>query len=131
MVYGFVSFVHIIACLILILVILLQAGRGGGLSEGLGANFGQSFFGTKANVFLTRATTASAVLFLVTCLSLNIMISRRSRSLIALQGIPAAKNSAVKPQQEATQSPAGAASATEAPAKGVNAESADTDTAGK
>lgn len=73
---------HIIVCLVLILVILLQAGRGQGLT---GASFGggnvQSLFGTKASSFLTKATSVCAILFLFTCVGLNILEVRKSRSL--------------------------------------------------
>ena len=58
---------HVLVCLVLILVILLQAGRGQGLT---GASFGggnvQSILGTKASSFLTKATSVCAVLFLLT-----------------------------------------------------------------
>lgn len=73
--------IHVIVCLVLIVVILLQAGRGQGLT---GASFGgnvQSLFGTKASSFLTKATTISAILFLFTCIGLNIMDIQKSRSL--------------------------------------------------
>lgn len=86
MLYGLVIFVHIIACLILIGVILLQAGRGGGLSETFGGESTQTIFGTKASVFLARATVVAACLYLITCLLLGIMTSRRGRSLIELEG---------------------------------------------
>lgn len=73
--------IHIVVCLVLIIVILLQAGRGQGLT---GASFGgnvQSLFGTKASSFLTKATSVCAILFLFTCVGLNILEVRRSRSL--------------------------------------------------
>ncbi|HNX69406.1 MAG TPA: preprotein translocase subunit SecG [Candidatus Omnitrophota bacterium] len=73
--------IHIIVCLVLIVVILLQAGRGQGLT---GASFGgnvQSLFGTKASSFLTKATSICAVLFLFTCIGLNVLEVRKSRSL--------------------------------------------------
>ena len=73
--------IHIMVCLVLIIVILLQAGRGQGLT---GANFGgnvQSLFGTKANSFLTKATSVSAILFLFTCIGLNVIDIQKSRSL--------------------------------------------------
>ncbi|MBL7156988.1 MAG: preprotein translocase subunit SecG [Candidatus Omnitrophica bacterium] len=85
MLYGFVIAVHVIACLILIAVILLQAGRGGGLSETFGGESHQTIFGTKMSVFLTRATVVAASLFLFMSLLLGIMTSRRGRSLIELQ----------------------------------------------
>lgn len=92
MLYGLVVAVHVIACLILILVILLQAGRGGGISEAFGGGAAQSLFGTKTNVFLTRATTISAILFVFTCLILNIMTSRMGKSLIELEKFKQAIN---------------------------------------
>ena len=86
MVYGLVIAIHIIACIILIVAILLQAGRGGGLSETFGGDSSQTIFGTKMSVFLTKATVVAACLYLVTCLVLGIMTSRRGRSLIRFQG---------------------------------------------
>lgn len=86
MLYGLVIAIHIIACIILIVLILLQAGRGGGLSETFGGESSQTIFGTKVSVFLTRATVVAACLYLITCMVLGIMTSRRGRSLIRFQG---------------------------------------------
>lgn len=86
MLYGFVIAIHVAACIILIGVILLQAGRGGGLSETFGGDSSQTIFGTKISVFLTKATIVAAALYLVTCLLLGIMTTRRGRSLIDLKG---------------------------------------------
>jgi len=73
---------HVTVCLVLIIVILLQAGRGQGLT---GASFGggnvQSLFGTKASSFLTKATSVCAILFLFTCIGLNVLEVQKSRSL--------------------------------------------------
>lgn len=73
---------HVLICFILIVVILLQAGRGQGLA---GSNFAggnvQSLFGTRAGDFLTKATTVSAVLFLFTCIGLDIVETQKSKSL--------------------------------------------------
>ena len=73
--------VHVIVCLVLILVILLQAGRGAGLSWGSFGGTPQSIFGTKSATFLAKATSVCAVVFLLTCIALNIMETRKSRSL--------------------------------------------------
>lgn len=86
MLYGFVIAIHVVSCIILIGVILLQAGRGGGLSETFGGEASQTIFGTKVSVFLTKATIVAAALYLVTCLSLGIMTTKRGRSLIDLKG---------------------------------------------
>ena len=85
MLYGLVIFIHVTACLVLIAVILLQAGRGGGLSETFGIDSQQTIFGTKANVFLQRATVAAACLFLIMSLLLGVLTSRRGKSLIDLK----------------------------------------------
>ena len=83
MLYGLVIAIHIIASLVLIAVILLQAGRGGGLSETFGGGSTQTLFGTKTSVFLTRATAACAVVYILTCLTLAVMTSHRGRSLVS------------------------------------------------
>ena len=83
MITTLITVVHVIVCLLLILVILLQAGRGQGLT---GANFGsgnvQSLLGTRAGDFLTKATTVSAICFLFTCIGLNYIEAQKSRSLL-------------------------------------------------
>jgi len=100
MLYAFVIIVHLTACLILIAAILLQAGRGGGLSETFGSDSQKTLFGAKANVFLTRATVTAACLFLVTSLLLGVLTSRRGKSIIALQG-----NTAQQPQNPGPRTP--------------------------
>lgn len=87
MLYGLVIAIHIIASLVLIFVILLQAGRGGGLSESFGGSSTQTIFGTKTSVFLTRATSVCAVIYIITCLVLGVMTSHRGRSLVTKEGL--------------------------------------------
>lgn len=82
MLHGFLLFVHVVVCLILIAVILLQAGRGGGLSETFGGGAAQSILGTRGAAYLTRATTAFAVVFMLTSLGLAILSAERSKSLL-------------------------------------------------
>lgn len=72
---------HVIVSLVLIAVILLQAGKGGGLSETFGGA-SQQLFGTKSTTFLNRATAICAIFFLITCLSLGILSGRGRRSLL-------------------------------------------------
>ena len=126
----FLVIVHVVVCLILILVILLQAGRGQGLT---GPSFAsgnvQSLFGTRAADFLTKATSVAAICFLFTCIGLDFMESRKSRSLLAglKQGSPVnmdmvkkaleqAKQEAAKKGTTTTAAPAPAKVAAAAPA---------------
>lgn len=82
----FLSIIHYVVCLVLIIVILLQAGKGQGLSGGgFGNETANSIFGTKTGDILTKITTISAIAFIVTSLSLDILNSRRQQSL--MQGL--------------------------------------------
>ena len=83
--YIFLLVVHVIVCLVLIFVVLLQAGRGGGFSDMMGGGQPQSLFGTQTNAFMVKATEVCAVLFIITSLSLAILSTQRGKSLVANQ----------------------------------------------
>ena len=97
--YILLMIIHVLASLILIAVILLQAGRGGGLSEMFGGSSTQTIFGTSAATFLKKATTVAAIAFLSTSLVLAIYSSRKSKSLMGRSALPAVS-------QEVPQAPA-------------------------
>ncbi len=80
--YTLLIIIHVIVSIILIAVILLQAGRGGGVSELFGGSSTQTIFGTSAQQFLMKMTAAAAILFIVTSLSLAMLSAKRSRSLM-------------------------------------------------
>ncbi|MFC1509852.1 preprotein translocase subunit SecG [Candidatus Omnitrophota bacterium] len=86
--YGVIVVIHIIASIFLIAVILLQAGRGGGLADSFGGSQMQSLFGTKSANVLTRLTTVCAILFITTCLLLAVISSHRSKSLVDKMALP-------------------------------------------
>jgi preprotein translocase subunit SecG len=69
--------VHVIVCLFLIGVVLLQQGRSADLAGAFGGQGSQTAFGPRAaaNV-LTRLTTWSAVIFMITSISLTILYMR-------------------------------------------------------
>lgn len=109
--FIFLIVIHIFSCLFLVATILLQSGRGGGLSESFGAGGSTStIFGTSASTFLQRATSVCAIVFLLTSLSLAILSSRRSRSLMELNRIKRVLPQAtrqVMPQDTARTRPVG------------------------
>ena len=76
---------HIIICLFLIGVVLLQQGKSADLAGAFGGQGSQTAFGPRgAANLLTRLTTWSAVLFMVTSISLTILMSRTSdRSVLS------------------------------------------------
>jgi len=88
--YTLVIIMHVIVSIFLIAVILLQAGRGGGLADSFGGSQMQSLFGTKSTTVLTRLTTICATVFMLTCLTLAIISSRQSKSLVEKINVPKA-----------------------------------------
>ena len=86
--YYVVACVHIIACLFLIAVVLLQQGKGQDLASAFGGGGSQTAFGPRgsANV-LSRATTILAGMFMVTSLALTIL---RPKETSVLDKLPAA-----------------------------------------
>ena len=72
--------VHVIVSLALILIVLLQTGKG----AEMGASFGgsnQTVFGSQGSAtFMSKVTTGAAILFMVTSLSLAYFSSRRTSS---------------------------------------------------
>lgn len=67
----FLNIIHVIACIFLILVVLLQAGKGGGMGIAFGGGGSQTVFGSSgAGNFLTKLTAATAIVFIGTSLLL-------------------------------------------------------------
>lgn len=76
---GFLLFVHIVVCLLLIIVVLLQSGKSADLAGAFGGYGSQSTFGPRgAATFLSKLTTILAVMFMVLTLLLMIIASRKS-----------------------------------------------------
>ena len=71
--------VHVVVCLFLIIVVLLQSGKAADLAGAFGGMGSQTAFGPRGSAtLLSKATTISAVLFMVTSLSLSIMATRNA-----------------------------------------------------
>ena len=79
MVYTLLTFLHVLVCLFLIVVVLLQSGKAADLAGAFGGMGSQTAFGPRGSAtLLSKATTASAILFMVTSLSLSILATRRA-----------------------------------------------------
>ena len=95
-----ITIVHIAVCLFLIIVVLLQSGKSGDIAAAFGGMGSQTAFGPRgAATALSRATTWSAVIFMVTSITLSVYASRRGVSKSVLQGVKAspAASQPVKP----------------------------------
>jgi len=75
------TIVHVIVCLFLVVVVLLQSGKAADLAGAFGGMGSQTVFGPRgAATALSRATTASAVLFMITSLGLSVLATKQSGS---------------------------------------------------
>ncbi|MDC4224098.1 MAG: preprotein translocase subunit SecG [Candidatus Manganitrophus sp.] len=76
--YTLIAIIHIIVCLILMGVVLLQAGKGAEMGAAFGGS-SQTIFGSRgAATFLSKLTVGAAILFMVTSLSLSVLSRERS-----------------------------------------------------
>jgi preprotein translocase subunit SecG len=71
--------IHVFVCIFLIAVVLLQRGRGAEIGAVFGGGASSTVFGSRgAGNFLTKLTTASAVIFMITSLGLSYLWTRSS-----------------------------------------------------
>ncbi len=78
LIYYLITALHVVVCIILILVVLLQSGKGADLAGAFGGGATQTAFGSRGPAsFLSKLTTGAAVLFMITCLSLSLLGDRR------------------------------------------------------
>ena len=83
-----ITTIHIIVCLFIIVVVLLQSGKSGDISAAFGGQGSQTAFGPRgAASALSRATTWSAVAFMLTSITLSIYASKHSGPSSVLQGV--------------------------------------------
>ena len=74
---GILIALHIVICILMVLIILLQTGKGADVGAAFGGGSSQTLFGSSGPVgFLNKLTTAIATLFMVTSLVLAFMASR-------------------------------------------------------
>ena len=83
MLYYLSAVLYVLVCFVLILVILLQQGKGGDIANAFGGGGSQAAFGARSGAtVLSRATTVCAVLFLLGALALGIIGQRGPGSVV-------------------------------------------------
>ena len=88
-----VTVVHVLACFILVVTVLLQAGKGADIGAVFGGASTTIFGSSGAGNFLTRLTTGAAIVFMITSLTLTYGASHRvSATLMPESAAPAARN---------------------------------------
>jgi preprotein translocase subunit SecG len=125
--FALLMILHLLVCIGLISVVLLQSGKGGGLAGGAFGGSAQTVFGGRgATDFITRATMVLGAAFFLTSLSLALMsagVSRPTRSLIqeearrtgAASGVVPPASGPVQPSGTPTGQPAVGGSSPAAP----------------
>ena len=64
--------IHVVVCVALIMIVLLQTGKGADIGAAFGGGSSNTLFGTSgASTFLSKATTIAAIVFMLTLLSLS------------------------------------------------------------
>ena len=108
MLYILVLTVHVLVCLFLIIVVLLQSGKAADLAGAFGGMGSQTAFGPRGSAtLLSKATTISAVLFMITSMSLSILATRSAGvGTTVLESAPA-KSAPAKSQPAPVQVPPG------------------------
>ena len=113
MLYYLALAIYVLVCLVLMLVVLLQQGKGGDIANAFGGGTSQAAFGARSGAtVLSRATTICAVLFMVGALFLGILGQRGPGSVIggrAPQSAPATSPAAKPVTTPAPSAPAPAA----------------------
>src|ERR1700682_5985739 len=102
MLFIVLKIIHILVCFFLIVVVLLQSGKAADLAGAFGGMGSQTAFGPRGSAtLLSKATTISAILFMVTSLSLSILATRNAGlGTTVLESAPV-KSSAPAPAKSA------------------------------
>jgi preprotein translocase subunit SecG len=101
----FLLILHVLVCIFLICIVLLQSGKGAEMGAAFGGS-SQTLFGSRgAATFLNKLTTVAAVLFMVTSLLLTMATTKGSS---VIQNVPAEQRKALPQQlpQQPIQQPA-------------------------
>jgi len=86
----FFIIIHVIVSIALILIVLLQTGKGADMGAAFGGGSSQTLFGSSgASTVLSKATTVAAVVFMLTCLVLAYASSHQKTGTSIMKNSPA------------------------------------------
>lgn len=81
--------IHVVVCIALIMIVLLQTGKGADIGAAFGGGSSQTLFGSSgASTFLSKATTIAAIIFMLTSLTLAYRSSHKTGESI-MKGVQA------------------------------------------
>jgi len=102
----FVTFIHVLACFILILVVLLQAGKGANMGAAFGGSSQTVFGSSGAGTFLGKLTATVAIVFMITSLALAYMATKGSSSVLESSSAPVTEQTALPDEAPLPAAPA-------------------------
>ncbi len=89
MLYYLVAGLYVLVCLVLMLVVLIQQGKGGDLAAAFGGGSSQAAFGARTGAtLLTKVTWVTASLFVIGALALSILGQRGPGSVVGSAPMP-------------------------------------------
>lgn len=105
--YMALSILHVVIASGLIIIVLLQSGKGADIGAAFGGGSSQTVFGGRgAATFLSKATTVLAILFMVMSIALTLLASRQTGTTIVPPDQPQPASSAPAAPPAQSQAPA-------------------------
>jgi preprotein translocase subunit SecG len=112
-----ITIIHILACVTLILIVLLQAGKGANMGAAFGGSSQTVFGSSGAGTFLGKLTAGVAIVFMLTSISLTYTASRKTSGVMDGGSAPVTSQTVpVVPKPAAPHAPATAPAPAKAPA---------------
>ena len=107
-----ITVIHIFTCVLIVLLVLIQSGKGAEISTSF-AGSSQTVFGSSGGAnFFTRLTSGAAAVFMTTSLTLTLLGGASKKSLFESMSGDAGRAAAASPKATATQVPAAGSSPT-------------------
>jgi len=98
---------HVLVCIALILIVLIQGGKGAEMGASFGAGGSQTVFGaTGGQTFIQKLTTSAAVIFMLTSLTLAYFHGQPGSSSVMPENVAPAQEQATLPATPAAPAPA-------------------------
>jgi preprotein translocase subunit SecG len=92
----FTTVIHVVTCVLIVLVVLMQSGKGAEISSNLGGS-SQTIFGNSGGNFFTKLTFGLAAVFMVTSVILTMMGSQSKKSIFEGQVPPTTETTTPNP----------------------------------
>ncbi|MDD8026824.1 MAG: preprotein translocase subunit SecG [Acidobacteriota bacterium] len=104
---ALLTVIHVIICIVLILAVLLQSGKAADLAGAFGGGGSATAFGPRGSASLmSKVTTACAILFMLTSLSLWMLSGHTGKSAVSGVQAPAPNQTNEAPMKPSTKTPA-------------------------